>query len=48
MIREKLGIQKGILIDPIREYDNFKLADDGALTYIYKRTVIDHLGQYVD
>ena len=36
-----MGIQKGILIDPIREYDNFKLADDGALTYIYKRTVID-------
>ena len=39
--REKLGIQKGRPIDPIRKYNNFKLADDGALTYVYKRTVID-------
>ena len=29
------------IIKPIRNYDNFKLADDGALTYIDKRTVID-------
>ena len=28
-------------IDPLRNTDNFKLADDGALTYVYKRTVID-------
>ena len=29
------------MVDPIRNYDNFKLADDGALTYVDKRTVID-------
>ena len=29
------------IIDPIREYRNFKLSDDGELTYIYKRMVID-------
>ena len=28
-------------MEPIKKYDNFKLADDGVLTYIYKRTVID-------
>ena len=39
--RKKFGIQKGIPIDPIRKYDSFKLANDGALTYVYKRTVID-------
>ena len=39
--RKKFGIQKGRPIDPIRRYDNFKLADDGALTYINKRKVID-------
>ena len=39
--RKKFGIQKGRPIDPLRNYDNFKLADDGELTYIYKRTVID-------
>ena len=39
--RKNFGIQKGRPIDPIRNYDNFKLADDGALSYIYKRTVID-------
>ena len=26
---------------PIRNYDNFKLADDGALTYVDKRMVLD-------
>ena len=35
--RKRLGIHKG---EPIRNYDNFKLADDGALTYVDKRTVI--------
>ena len=40
--RERLGIQKGEpIVDPIRKYDNFKLADDGSLTFVYKRTVID-------
>ena len=40
--RKRFGIQKGIPIaEPIRDYHNFKLADDGELTYIYKRTVID-------
>ena len=40
-IRKKYGIQNSISIDPIRKYDNFKLADDGALTFVYKKTVID-------
>ena len=39
--RKKFDIQKGRPIDPIRNYSNFKLADDGTLSYIYKRTVID-------
>ena len=40
--RKRLGIQKGEpIVEPIRNYDNFKLADDGALTYVDKRTVID-------
>ena len=37
-----MGIHKGEpIVKPIRNYDNFKLADDGALTYVDKRTVID-------
>ena len=40
--RKRFGIQKGIPIaEPIKDYYNFKLADDGELTYVYKRTVID-------
>ena len=39
--RKRFGIRKGEPIDPIRNYDNFKLADDGTLSYVYKRTVID-------
>ena len=39
--RKKFGIQKGRAIDPIRRYDSFKLADDGTLTYVHKRMVID-------
>ena len=40
--RKRLGIRKGEpALDPIRKYDNFKLADDGALTFVYKRIVID-------
>ena len=39
--RKRLGIQKGEpIVDPIRNYNNFKLADDGEITYVYKRTVI--------
>ena len=39
--RKKFGIQKGRPIDPLRKYDNLKLSDNGELTYVYKRTVID-------
>ena len=39
--KKKFGIQKGIAIDPIRRYDSFKLADDGTVTYVHKRMVID-------
>ena len=40
--RKKLGIKRGIpIIEPIRNYDNFKLADDGEISYIYKNTVND-------
>ena len=40
--RKRFDIKKDEpIIDPIREYRNFKLSDDGELTYVYKRTVID-------
>ena len=39
--RKKIRIKRGILIEPIRNYDNFKLADDGEISYIYKDMVID-------
>ena len=40
--RKRFGIRKGEpVLDPIRKYDNFKLANDGELTYVYKRTVIN-------
>ena len=40
--RERLGIENGTPIEePIIKYDRFKLADDGSLTFVYKRTVID-------
>ena len=40
--RKRIGIRKGEpVLDPIRTYDNFKLADDGSLTFVYKRIVID-------
>ena len=40
--RKRFGIQGGEpIIDPIREYQNFKLTKDGKLSYKYKRTVID-------
>ena len=40
--RKSLGIQKGIpIVEPIRNYDNSKPADNGEISYIYKRTAID-------
>ena len=40
--RKKFGIQGGEpIIEPMREYRNFKLTKNGKLSYKYKRTVID-------
>ena len=40
--RKRLGIQEGVpIVEPFRNYDNFKLADNGEISYIFKRTVID-------
>ena len=40
--RERFGIQGGEpIIEPMREYRNFKLTKNGKLSYKYKRTVID-------
>ena len=40
--RKRFGIQKGKpIVEPLRDYYNFKLADDGEITYVYKKTVID-------
>ena len=40
--RKRFGIQGGKpIIEPIREYQNFKLTKNGKLSYIYKKTVID-------
>ena len=40
--RKRFGIQGGKpIIDPIREYRNFRLTKSGKLSYVYKRTVID-------
>ena len=40
--RKRLGIKNGTpMEEPTIKYNNFKLADDGSLTFIYKRTVID-------
>ena len=42
--RKRFGIQGGKpIIDPIREYRNFKLTKNGKLSYVYKKTVI-HFG----
>ena len=39
---KRFGIQGGEpLIEPMREYQNFKLTKNGKLSYVYKRTVID-------
>ena len=40
--RKRFGIQGGKpIIDPVREYQNFKLNRNGKLSYVYKRMVID-------
>ena len=40
--RKRFNIKKGEpIIDPMREYQNFELSDDGEITYKYKRTVIN-------
>ena len=40
--RKRFGIQGGkSIIEPMREYENFKLTKNGRLSYKYKRTVID-------
>ena len=40
--RKRSGIQKGEpVLNPIRKYNNFKLADNGKISYVHKRTVID-------
>ena len=39
--RKKFDIQKGRSIDPIRNYSNFKIEDDGTLSCVYRRTVIN-------
>ena len=40
--RERFGIQRGKpIIEPMREYRNFKLTKNGKLSYKYKRTVIN-------
>ena len=40
--RKRFGIQGGKpIIEPIREYQNFELSNDGEITYKYKRMVID-------
>ena len=40
--RERLDIENGTPIEePSIRYNSFKLADDGSLTFVYKRTVID-------
>ena len=40
--RKRFGIQEGVpILEPLRNYDNFKLADDGEIFYVYNRTVID-------
>ena len=40
--RKRFGIPKGEpILEPIIKYCNFKLADDGKVTFVNKRTVID-------
>ena len=40
--RKRFGIQGGKpIIEPIREYRNFKLTKNVKLSYVYKKTVIN-------
>ena len=40
--RKRFGIRGGKpIMDPMREYQNFKLTKNGKLSYVYKRTTID-------
>ena len=40
--RKRFGIQKGEpVLNLIRKYDNFKLADDGRISYVLERMVIN-------
>ena len=40
--RKRFNIQTGEpVLNLIRKYDNFKLADNGKISYVHKRTVID-------
>ena len=40
--RKRFGVEGGVpILGPLRNYGNFKLADDGEISYVYKRTVID-------
>ena len=40
--RKRLGTNKGEpIVKPVRNYDNFNLSDNGELTFVDKRTVID-------
>ena len=40
--RKRFGIQEGApILEPLRNYNNFKLADDGEISHVYKRMVID-------
>ena len=39
--RKRFGIEKGEpILEPIRKYCNFKLADNGKISYVNKKTVI--------
>ena len=47
--RKRFGIQEGEpIIEPMREYRNFKLTKNGKLSYIYKRMVIDLVISIID
>ena len=35
------SLDDNLIVKPIRNYDSFKLGDDGEISYVYKRTVID-------
>ena len=40
--RKRLGIKEGVpIVEPLRNYNNFKLEDDGEISYVYRRKVIN-------